>query len=177
MICIEYFSFIRNLIINILEQVCVYFNSLGNLSSFVLIFELDHDFIYLFDWWYKLKKFLQIWNIKFSFFTNRINFWMNLHQKEKYRWKDLSMLKFSNLVNRHILMFENDLSPFFQRRLSTWQLWVVAREKKKELIYWASCYHFAWTPGFMEERETEDMTEKRTMGHKQSVKKKKFIRN
>lgn len=99
---------------------------------------------------------------------------MNLHQKEKYRWKDLSMLKFSNLVNRHILMFENDLSPFFQRRLSTWQLWVVAREKKKELIYWASCYHFAWTPGFMEERETEDMTEKRTMGHKQSVKKKKI---
>ena len=85
------------------------------------------------------------------------------------------MLKFFNLVNRYILMFENDLSPFFQRRLSTWQLWVVAREKKKELIYWASCYHLAWTLGFMEERETEDMTEKRTMGHKQSVKKKKKI--
>lgn len=58
---------------------------------------------------------------------------MNLHQKEKYGWKDLSMLKFFNLVNRHILMFENDLSPFFQRRLSTWQLWVVVREKKERI--------------------------------------------
>lgn len=82
MICIEYFSFIRNLIINILEQVCVYFNSLGNLSSFVLIFELDHDFIYLFDWWYKLKKFLQIWNIKFSFLQIELIFgWIYIKKK------------------------------------------------------------------------------------------------
>lgn len=47
MIYMEYFNFIRNRIISIMKQVC--FNLLGNLSSFVPIFEFDHDFTRLID--------------------------------------------------------------------------------------------------------------------------------
>lgn len=43
------------------------------------------------------------------------------------------MLKFSNLVNRHILMFENDLSPFFPTQIVNVTV-VSSGERKKERI-------------------------------------------